>query len=707
MRLPLLIIFAISQYCIVLNGQINYPGKPVGCINDYPVSYIKINQIQSADDAEQGKYKITQFAHVVKVDFNPVQHGEWYEVSKSLKIWKLGICSPGSTSIGLTFTKFRLVPGVKLFVYTCKDSNFLGAFTFRNNNSFEVLSISPVFSDSIILEMQVPSHFNDFGQIQIGQIGIGYQLAHSQRDNFYQKSKTDECYVDVGCYINRELQIQKYSVCKIIFNNSGICTGTLLNNTSYNNRQLVLTSAHCIKDNLTAQASIFIFDYEKEMCNGNIKPLKSISGSRLLARNEELDFSLVEIQEKIPYDYKPVFSGWDITGEPFSESYTIEHPLGKEKKVAVNDDLVLDGRRFNLDNDYYWVVPDYEAGTTNAGSSGSALFDSAFHVRGILSFGGESCAPTIYDYYIRFDQAWNSSLDTSQQLAYWLDPLNNSIQKLAGFIPNPFLSYAQTITNIKTNDSIVSDEFYENGFVAGTNPLKIKSFAEHFTLKGSKYLYGIILHTKRIYTNSNQSKVNVTIWSGKYKPEKVIYKQTLLLYELASEGDNLIRFDSMKLVTDSFFAGIELENSQPGDTFSLYYTNLPNKNNAWVYYMDRWLPLYSGSKYLNASFDIKVLAFDYFINEKSKPGQFPYSKIVNIFPNPVIDHFQVLFNNTPTQKVVVKVVDLMGRVKIHYEYNDISQNFRVETGHMAPGIYIVNVDCEWGTFNEKILITSY
>ncbi len=707
MRIQLLIIFAICQYCISLNGQINYPGKPIGCINDYPVSFIKINQSQSSDIVTQNKYKITQFAHVAKVDFNPIQHGQWYEVSKSLKIWKLGICSPGSTSIGLTFTKFRLLPGVKLFVYACGNSDFLGAYTFRNNNKVDVLSIAPVFSDSIIVEMQVPAQINDFGQIQIGQIGIGYQFIHSQVDKLKSNSETDECYVDVSCYINRELQIQKNSVCKIIFNNSGICTGTLINNTSFNNRQLVLTSAHCVKDNEVAQTSIFFFDYEKELCNGYIKPLKSVSGSRLLARNEDLDFTLLEVQEKIPFDYKPVFSGWDITGEPFAKSYTIEHPLGKEKKVAVNEDMVLDGRRFNIDNDYYWVIPDYEAGTTNAGSSGSALLDSAFHVRGILSFGGESCAPTIYDYYIRLDQAWNSSPDSIQQLAYWLDPLNTGTKKLASFHPNPFLSYAQTISNIRPTDTLVSELYYDNGYIAGTNPLKIKSFAEHYTINGSKYIYGIVLHTNRVYTNSNQTKVNIIIWSGKNKPEKVIYKQPLLLFELASDAENLIRFDSMKLVTESFFAGIELENIQADDTFSLYYTNLLNKNRAWVYFMNRWSPMYSGDKYLNASFDIKVLAFDYYINEKNKPGQFPYDKIVNIYPNPVTDHFQVLFNQAPTQKVIVKVYDLLGKLKMQYIYTNVSQNFRVETGNIVPGLYIVNVDCEWGTFNEKILITSY
>jgi hypothetical protein len=111
------------------------------------------------------------------------------------------------------------------------------------------------------------------------------------------------------------------------------------------------------------------------MCDGKIKPLKSVAGSHLLARNEEYDFALVEVQQKIPLDYNPVYAGWNVTGQPFAQSLTIHHPMGDVKKIAINEDPVMNGRIFNVPNDNYWVIPDYETGTTQAGSSGSALFD--------------------------------------------------------------------------------------------------------------------------------------------------------------------------------------------------------------------------------------------------------------------------------------------------------------------------------------------
>lgn len=698
-----LLLWLIVAWCPFLAGQVSYPGRPIGLIQHLPVEFVNIERPPHKDvlGGQPNKYKNYQFADEVRVDLDPVSAGNWYQVSASLRVWVLGICSPGATSLGIIFSRFQLISGVKVFVYSYRSAEYWGAFTFRNNNKNGVLPICPIETDSLVIEMQVPVYVQNYGVLRLGSVGLGYPFQQRGGDSNISAA----CNVDVACYISRELQWHKYSVCKIIYNNSGICTGTLVNNTAWDGRSLVLTSAHCIKNDTAAQSAIFYFDYEREICNGKAKPLKSIAGSRLLARNEEYDFALVELNEKIPLDFHPVFAGWDITGNDFSRSFTIHHPMGDVKKVAVNEDLVLDGRQFNVPNDHYWVIPNYEVGTTQAGSSGSALFDSSFHVKGVLSYGGESCIPFIYDYYIRLDRAWEPYNDSTLQLAYWLNPAGLEDKILPSYQPNPFLPYAGRVTHVDSLDFLVSEGFYGSGYVAGSNALQIKALAEHFQIHGSKYIYAVKLHVHRLFASSSQSLLKLKIWSGRAKPEKLLYQQPVLLFELAPEEYNLIRLDTMKLVSESFFVGFEL-NTQPEDTFSVYYVEQPSikDNTAWAFYNRGWYPLYSESGYLSASLDIELLTFDYYIPRDASPGEFPYGSRVNVYPNPATDHIQVLFKDVPSQPVLCKIYDLQGRLCSIVNRTSPSSNFAMDIRFLKSGFYIISIQCEWGVFNFRVKI---
>ncbi len=691
----------------IIFSQISYPGRPNGLPEEYKIPFIQINPpAEISNHNVISKYKKKIFADVVRVKITPERNGNWLKKSDSSYIWYLGLCSGGTASIGLSFYQFRLNPGVKLFIYPYNNiEKYYGAFTFRNNKSDRIFPVSPLENDSIVIEMQVYGSPYSYGSLEIGQVAIGKDRKKNEGD-FKILNYSADCNVDVTCYTHQALQINKHAVCKIIYNNSGICTGTLLNNTSYDLRPLILTASHCIENEIAAETSIFYFDYEKEICGGNVKPFKSIAGSKLLARNEELDFALLELDEKIPLDFNPVFAGWDVRGEAFKKSYTIHHPQGDVKKVSVNEDLLLEGRLFNLPNDDYWVLPDYEIGTTEAGSSGSAIFDSAFHIKGILSYGGASCTPYIYDYYIRLDKAWAPSPDSTQQLAYWLNPLKNNEKILPSYIPNPYIPFAQLISNIKGNELVVSETFFNEGYIAGTNPTNVKEFAEHFKINGAKYIHAVQIFTHKVFSYSNQSKVILKIWSGLSKPEKILYQQTLLLFELASEYKNLIRLDSVRLVEKSFFISIELKDIHPADTFALYYSRKESfaENTALIKYNRQWTPLFDGSMHFPASYSIDVFVFDYPFNYKTQPGIFPYSDWINVYPNPASDKVHILFKKAPTQRVFYKIYDLQGRLIISLVDENFAANTTLNLGKLKSGIYVIFVESEWGVFNKKLLI---
>ncbi|MGC8804003.1 MAG: T9SS type A sorting domain-containing protein, partial [Bacteroidales bacterium] len=203
----------------------------------------------------------------------------------------------------------------------------------------------------------------------------------------------------------------------------------------------------------------------------------------------------------------------------------------------------------------------------------------------------------------------------------------------------------------------------------------------------------------------NLSLLKLKIWSGRKKPEKLLYEQQLLLFELAAEEYNLIRLDTMKLVSESFFVGFEF-NTQAEDTFSVYYVerSLMQDNTAWAFYNQGWYPLYSESGYISAALDIELLTFDYYIPPNARPGEFPYAGGVNVYPNPATDHIQVLFKDVPSQPVQCKIYDLQGRLCSIVNRIDPSSNFLLNISNLKSGFYILSIQCEWGLFNFRVMI---
>lgn len=58
-----------------------------------------------------------RFGENFEVELNPQNSGTWDYLPKGEKLWRLGIKCPGAYTINLTFDKYHLPPGAKLFVY--------------------------------------------------------------------------------------------------------------------------------------------------------------------------------------------------------------------------------------------------------------------------------------------------------------------------------------------------------------------------------------------------------------------------------------------------------------------------------------------------------------------------------------------------------------------------------------------------------------
>ncbi|MFH2096406.1 MAG: PKD domain-containing protein, partial [Bacteroidota bacterium] len=163
--------------------------------------------------------------------------------------------------------------------------------------------------------------------------------------------------------------------------------------------------------------------------------IPSVSGCTLRATTTALDFCLVEMSAMPDQvDCEPYWCGWNNSATPAANTTGIHHPMGDVKKICVdNDPPAIGNYGSGYDANSHWHIAEWDAGVTEGGSSGSALFDENHRVVGDLTGGQAACGYVFNDYYARFDRSWDDYTPTDQQLKYWLDPTNSGVTTLDGF----------------------------------------------------------------------------------------------------------------------------------------------------------------------------------------------------------------------------------------------------------------------------------
>ena len=125
----------------------------------------------------------------------------------------------------------------------------------------------------------------------------------------------------------------------------------------------------------------------------------------------------------------------------------IHHPYGDVKKITAGpqptttDNCISNTYHANT----HWLTGPYSQGTTEGGSSGSALFSSASsntprRAIGILSGGDAACSSSApsqpnsgHDCYGKLAVAWTGTgTSSSNRLRDWLDPGNTGTQGIDG-----------------------------------------------------------------------------------------------------------------------------------------------------------------------------------------------------------------------------------------------------------------------------------
>ncbi|WP_162846557.1 trypsin-like peptidase domain-containing protein [Corticibacter populi] len=286
--------------------------------------------------------------------------------------------------------------------------------------------------DHVVLELELPAGVMPQA-LQIALPTLSHiftdlsQYSEEEASGSIEKAIGDaeSCNQDVSCY--RTGQEQRDAVARMQFvasdGKSYLCTGTLLNDAIASDIPYFLTANHCIGTQAeasslqtdwflrTASCSSAAIDSRHTVRGGGARLLVSTTGT------QGYDATLLVLNDAAPAG--TYLAGWDANQNNTVQAiYGIHHPAGDLAKISGGQLVSYASCNGSgscstegSDSDNYYAVS-WASGTTEGGSSGSALFSSSGHVLGTLYGGAASCsAQQAPDFYGRFDKAFAAGMN--------------------------------------------------------------------------------------------------------------------------------------------------------------------------------------------------------------------------------------------------------------------------------------------------------
>ena len=452
---------ATSQAQVSQGGEpLNWTDKHLSEAIDFmTMPSINLNQLQQEDMVvDQVKSAPYRFGVEFEVALNAQNSGHWtFLPSQDMAIWTLGISCPGARTMNFVFSKYKMIKGASLYIWTSNRDEFIGSFNEKNNSDAQVLGTTILHADQVVIELQVPMSRMHEVELELGQVVHGYRpvlLSHFD-DDMEQRGPygtSGSCNNNVNCAVGADWQVEKRAVAMILSGGSALCTGSLVNNTANDGTPYFLTANHCYSN--TVGSWVFVFNHETTGCTGTTGPTnQTVSGSVLRAKNAGSDFCLLELNSIPPASYNVQYAGWDASdAASVTSAVGIHHPSGDLKKISFENNAVPQGTWSGAQT---WDVQQWDDGITEGGSSGSPLFDQNHRIIGQLYGGLSGCSGSVEngegDSYGRFGISWNTGTTSATRLRDWLDPGNSGVLILDGY-PDGFVAAA-----LDANASAIND----------------------------------------------------------------------------------------------------------------------------------------------------------------------------------------------------------------------------------------------------------
>lgn len=621
--------------CHTLPGvaQVSYGGYPlgiqaerqttIGALVDYmnEMPPINVDSLLAIDALPGNRIGGLKFAHTFFTNLSPENSGVTFTTPEGIKVWKVGIRSPGALSLNVLFSTFKLPDGASVYLYNKDMSTVLGAFTNKNKPEGGELSVAPVEGDELIIEYQEPVNAAFQGEIAITEVNHDYLGFFRIGTRFNELNFP--CLPDVSCDTTYE-EISR-STCLLIINGNTYCTGTLLNNTAQDGKPYILTASHCLQNNAALGGRVVAFlNYQSPRCRPDIRGSEefSVSGSKTRALCNEVDFALLELDQLPPSDYRPYLAGWTTETSLSDAPYTsLHHPNGEVMKYALETDIPVPtnwvGTNDGIQANNHWFVKKWETGHTWKGSSGAGLFDQHNRLVGAMTggdSGGENGCETVYfgDFFSRFNRAWDQFPESTKQLKYWLAPdleeNNHDAISLNGLDPYA-INPAKRLSTILPTDTLgalmVSSP--GKGSLVGQNSYGTNVYAEHFTTDSASVILGLYLMVYK-GSYSENSPVAISIYEGGEHPGRLIEQTTISFSHKDyvsgrfirvdktnfSQAENYFKFSKPIRVGNDFFVGYQIDKtiSSRNDSFYVYaaLNRQTDVNTTWFASGLEWHP---------------------------------------------------------------------------------------------------------------------
>lgn len=389
------------------------------------------------------------YGKIIEHPMNALEDGEWTYFPNGDKMWQLRVYSPGALSMDVFFKQLYLPEGTQLYAYTGDREWFVGPYDSEENAPSGLYRTPEVFGDDLVLEYYQPFEVMEQPVLDIRGFGHYFRFVHDER---FERA-SDFCEIDVRCPEGEEWVDDLRAVVKLSIpagGGVGLCSGTLVNNTSYDCRKFILTAMHCTESSSTSDfGSIVVrFNYQRNGCGTGLSPsAQQRTGTVRLADSNDgggatgSDFCLLEMTLTVPATWNVYYAGWNAgTSAPASspagwKAICIHHPAGDVKKISTAGTVTAGtwqtpGQHWRVN----WIQTVTNWGVTEGGSSGSPIFNKDHQIIGTLTGGGSFCdnqgAP---DYYGRMDKHWTGNPNPSNEdLVDWLDAAGTGLLSIDG-----------------------------------------------------------------------------------------------------------------------------------------------------------------------------------------------------------------------------------------------------------------------------------
>lgn len=275
----------------------------------------------------------------------------------------------------------------------------------------------------------------------------------------------------------------------------------------------------------------------------------------------------------------------------------------------------------------------------------------------------------------------------------------------------PVYKYCDTITNIAAFEGTYCPQLQGSwGYIGGHNGQKIKTYAEKFEQHSFSNIEALLYPVVVAQNAHYDSYITFFIWEGNTSyPENIIAQKKVLIRDIVSNFNNVLKFEQPVIVNGPFFVGYKInyvDNNSDGisdDMFAISIAHNRNyagalntlfveANGTWSSCTDKFgVRTASAIKPVACITDIKKIELD---------------NKINIYPNPANEYIVINIedeNARYNQKVDIKIIDITGKVVLMQNYALIDNEIQIDINQLPEGLYFVNMLYKDNYISRKIM----